>query len=342
MRDIAAKLNISPATVHRALTDKSNVNDKTRQIIRQTASDMGYHFGTLEDPDSEKEVRIALMLRNAFPEQTAKILEGLKMAEKELRDHHVKCDGILLDPDNYVNALNGALEKTSAENYDGVIFYFANTKTQLNDEVRNKFRKNHTLMASLYSDDGFGKNDIEFMVTPDAITSGGMAADLLRIKGLGEGSKVAAFVGRRDFKCHLEYMEGFTERCSEYGIEIVDIIEHRDNDKIAYFAAQQFLNDWPTIDGIYCSTAITAPICKAVEEAGLHNRICLIGTGIMSGTDEYLRSGTANAIIYYDPRELGHQAALRMYDKISGRAPVDRLIALRPQIITKSNIMYFS
>ena len=68
MRDIAAKLNISPATVHRALTDKSNVNDKTRQIIRQTASDMGYHFGTLEDPDSEKEVRIALMLRNAFPE----------------------------------------------------------------------------------------------------------------------------------------------------------------------------------------------------------------------------------------------------------------------------------
>ena len=341
MRDIAAELNISPATVHRALTEKANVNDHTRQIILKTAADMGYHFGTLPEINERKETRVALILRNAFPEQTERICSGVERACSELSDYRVSCDIIRLNPDSYVTELSSTLENIAESNYDGVIFYFANTKTQLSAEIRKKFKQHNTLMASLYSDDGFEKNDIEFMITPDAVTSGSMAADLMHLRGLGKGSKVAAFVGRRDFKCHLEYLEGFTKECVKQGIEIIDIIEHRDNSQIAYLAAEQFITDWPDIDGIYCATAITAPVCKAVEEANLQSRVCLIGTGLMGGTDDYLRKGILSSVLYYEPSELGYQAVKNMHNKLKGRTNVEKTILLKPQVVLNSNIGYF-
>ncbi|MBQ5674326.1 MAG: LacI family DNA-binding transcriptional regulator, partial [Lachnospiraceae bacterium] len=43
MKDIAAACNVSVATVSKALNNHSDIGEETRQLVKRTAKEMGYH-----------------------------------------------------------------------------------------------------------------------------------------------------------------------------------------------------------------------------------------------------------------------------------------------------------
>lgn len=70
MQDIADKLNISKNSVSQALSNKSGVSEATRQLVMQTASDLGYKYKTQSKEKVSNQKYIGLIASNfAFSQE---------------------------------------------------------------------------------------------------------------------------------------------------------------------------------------------------------------------------------------------------------------------------------
>ena len=341
MRDIAAKLGVSPATVHRALAEKGNVSEDTLRVIQKTAMDMGYHTRKLAPALADSATKIAVILRNIAPEYQVMIKDGVRRAIDELAEYNVHGDIIVLELENYLEELKNQLLKLSESDYNGVIFYVSETESALGSDVIEKLIANNIKIASIYLSEGIN-TFVDYSIEPEARRTGAVAANLLTLRGLGKDSKVAVFLGKTNFPLHRHYLDGFSAACDECGIEIFDVIEHRDNPNIAYYAAEQFLRENPDIDGIYSCTATSAPICKAIQDVGLQGKITVIATDVMSDIVPYIKDGTVAATLFQDPFKMGYKAFRKLYYTIIGRDDIEKHETINPQIVVKANVDYYA
>ena len=338
MRDIAGRLGVSLTTVQRALSGTGMVSSSTSQIIRQTARDMGYHLERLSPGLIERPVRIAVLLRNVAPEFQGMIEEGINTALFELSGRQVSGKIIRIEPQDYARSLQEQLLRISEEGFDGVIFYTGKAITEQELAITEHLRERSVRMATIYTDQGVEESYMKFSVMPDAEMAGRIAAELLSMKGLGPGSRAAIFLGQKEFPLHRNYLEGFTSGCRSAGIQVADVVEHRDDARIAYYAADQLLMEMPDLNAIYCCTGVTAPICRRVRELELQERITVIGTEILDQTAAYLRDGTLSAVLFMDPFRMGYEAVRNLYYVISGLRPVEKRIMITPQIVIRANL----
>ena len=341
MRDIAAKLGVSPATVHRALAEKGNVSEDTLRVIQKTAMDMGYHTRKLASALAENATKIAVVVRSIAPEYQAMIKDGVRRAISELVEYNVQGDIVVLELENYLEELSNQLLKISESDYNGVIFYVSQTDYALDQDIIDKLMSRNIKIGSIYRSEGI-ENVVDFSIEPAGYRTGAVAANMLAINGLGKGSKVVVFLGKKDFPVHKRYLDGFTAECKELGIEVFDVIEHRDNPNIAYYAAEQFLRENPEIDGIYSCTATSAPICRAIHDLGMQGRHPMIATDIMSDIVPYIKDGTVTASLFQDPFKMGYKAFRNLYYAISGRKVVEKHETINPQIVVKANVDYYA
>lgn len=338
MRDIADQLGISPATVQRALNGKENVSESTLKIVQQTAKELGYHIDRLSPNAVNMPINIAILLRNVAPEVQRMVEDGVNAALLELTTQRVHGKVIRIEPQDYARSLQEWLLYVAEEGYDGVIFYTSKGITDQELSIVEQLREKNIKMATIYTDEGVDQSFMEFAVMPDAERAGRIAAELLSMQGIGPGSNAVVFLGRREFQLHHNYLNGFTKGCETYGIRIVDVIEHRDDERIAYYAADQLLLENHNIDGIYCCTGVTSPICRRVQELGLQSKITIIGTEVIDETAEYIRNGTLSATLFMDPFKMGYEAVRRLHAAITECTEVEKRIVITPQIVIRANI----
>lgn len=338
MRDIASQLGISLATVQRALNGKGNVSESTRKIVWQTAGDLGYHFDRLSPNAVDMPVNIAILLRNVAPEFQSMIEDGVNTALFELSNRRVRGRIIRIEPQDYGRSLQENLLRVAEEGYDGVVFYTYKGITGQELSITERLREKNIKMATIYTDEGVDQSYMEFAVMPDAERAGRIAAELLSMQGLGPGTSAVVFLGQREFQLHRNYLSGFAQGCEICGIRIADVIEHRDDERIAYYAADQLLIENPNINGIYCCTGVTSPICRRVRELGLQDKITIIGTEVMDETAEYIRNGTLSATLFMDPFKMGYEAVRGLYYAITGCREVEKRIMITPKIVIRANI----
>lgn len=118
MQDIADRLNLSVATVSRALRKVPGINPQTRARVMQAASEVGYRLpstyrGATEEPDSLQHIGILLETRNN--QVPHPYLTGLSEASLKLNAslviHYVKpgeCES-MLDPKMQPSAMRSGL-----------------------------------------------------------------------------------------------------------------------------------------------------------------------------------------------------------------------------------------
>lgn len=124
----------------------------------------------------------------------------------------------------------------------------------------------------------------------------------------GEGDYVQ-FVGGLTAKTHMEWVEA----AHDYQVEslpgmtrVEDPIESTDNETAAYEKAKEILAKYPGIKGFQGSAGNDVPgIARAVEEAGLEDSVCVMGTSIPSAASKYLASGSIDKIFFWDPALAG-------------------------------------
>ena len=124
----------------------------------------------------------------------------------------------------------------------------------------------------------------------------------------GEGDYVQ-FVGGLTAKTHMEWVEAAHEfQTAEFpGMKRVeDPIESTDNETAAYEKAKEILAKHPNIKGFQGSAGNDVPgIARAIEEAGLEDQVCVMGTSIPSAAAKYLATGSIDKIFFWDPALAG-------------------------------------
>ena len=137
---------------------------------------------------------------------------------------------------------------------------------------------------------------------------------------MGGKGKYAAFVGTLTNGSHNEWVAGAFERAkSEYPgiVRVEDPIESKEDADVAYNKTKELLKKYPDLTGLEGSSANdVVGIGRAVEELGLADKVCVMGTSIPSMTSKYLATGAIDKIFFWDSALAG-QAMLNMLEILS-------------------------
>jgi simple sugar transport system substrate-binding protein len=136
---------------------------------------------------------------------------------------------------------------------------------------------------------------------------------------MGEEGEYAVFVGSLGSKTHNEWVDGAIARQKEKYPKMTlvgDKNESFDDADKAYTKAKEVLAKYPNIKGFEGSASTdVAGIGRAVEEAGLQDKVSVVGTSLPSIAGDLLTSGAIDAIGFWDPAVAGaacNQIALMM------------------------------
>ena len=126
---------------------------------------------------------------------------------------------------------------------------------------------------------------------------------------MGKKGKYVQFVGGLTAKTHMEWVgAAHDEQTSKYPnmTRVETPIESTDNQDVAYQRAKEILAKYPDIAGFEGSAGNDVPgIARAVQEAGLQDKTCVMGTSIPSVSKQYLADGSIDKIFFWDPSMAG-------------------------------------
>jgi simple sugar transport system substrate-binding protein len=126
---------------------------------------------------------------------------------------------------------------------------------------------------------------------------------------MGGSGKYVAFVGHLTAQSHMEWVKGaFDQAAAKYsGItRVSDPIEGLEDANVAYQKTKEILAKFPDIKGFEGSAATdVAGIGRAIQEAGLQDKTCVMGTSIPSIVTNYLPDGSVDKIFFWDPALAG-------------------------------------
>jgi simple sugar transport system substrate-binding protein len=127
-------------------------------------------------------------------------------------------------------------------------------------------------------------------------------------KCMGEAGKWTSFVGSLGSLTHVQWADGGAENAKKYPqMTLVDAKNESFNDaNKAYEKAKEILRKHPDIKGFQGGSAIDVlGIGRALEEAGLQGKICVIGLGLPRDSGKFLESGAIQGIGFWDPKDAG-------------------------------------
>jgi simple sugar transport system substrate-binding protein len=142
----------------------------------------------------------------------------------------------------------------------------------------------------------------------DNVAFGAGLMDRLAAK-MGEEGEYAVFVGSLGSKTHNEWADGgIAQQKAKYPkMKMVgDKNESFDDSEKAYQKAKELLAKYPNIKGFQGSASTdVAGIGRAVEEAGLQDKVSVVGTSLPSIAGDLLTTGAIDAIGFWDPAVAG-------------------------------------
>jgi simple sugar transport system substrate-binding protein len=137
---------------------------------------------------------------------------------------------------------------------------------------------------------------------------------------MGGSGKYAAFVGTLTNGSHNEWVAGaLAQAKAKYSgvTRVEDPIESKEDADVAYNKTKELLKKYPDLKGVEGSSANdVVGIGRAVEELGLNDKVCVMGTSIPSMTSKYLATGAIDKIFFWDSALAG-QAMLNMLEVLN-------------------------
>jgi simple sugar transport system substrate-binding protein len=138
---------------------------------------------------------------------------------------------------------------------------------------------------------------------------------------MGKKGKWTSFVGSLGSRTHIQWVDAGATNAKKYsGMTLVDAKnESFDDANKTYEKAKEILRKHPDIAGFQGSAGNDVlGIGRAVEEAGLAGKVCVVGTGLATPSAKLIESGAIDAIGFWDPKDAGlamNKAAKLLLDK---------------------------
>jgi simple sugar transport system substrate-binding protein len=120
----------------------------------------------------------------------------------------------------------------------------------------------------------------------------------------GQGEYVQ-FIGSPTMTTHMQWVDAAHDmQVAEFpGMTRVEgLIETANDEPTAYAKANELLARYPNLKGFQGAASTDVPgIARAVRDAGLQDRTCVMGTAVPSVASPYLTDGSIDKIFFWDP-----------------------------------------
>ena len=143
---------------------------------------------------------------------------------------------------------------------------------------------------------------------------------------MGAAGKYIMFVGSLTNASHNAWTDAARAlQAREFGdLEFVQLYESKEDHEVAYTIMRDVLRTHPDIKGVYgCAAGDVVGAGRAIEEAGLSDRIAVVGTSIPSYAGELLASGAVDLAMAWDPATAGYAANVVARMVLTGEDIVD-------------------
>jgi LacI family transcriptional regulator len=332
LTDIAREAGVSIATVDRVLNNRAGVKSRTRDIVIETARQLGY----LASSESRRlqagnRIRLDFVLpagTNTFIANLLFHIERYASAQPELDVQIHSIEGF--NPETLARTLHSLKGKTMGV---GVVALDHPTVREAMRSLANSGVPIVTLISDILHVPRIGYIGI------DNRAAGRLAGFLLgRFLRADTRRKIALFAGSRSYRGHEEREMGFRHIISDEFpyLDIVELLEIRDDRSRAHDEAIALLLRHPDLAGIYNIGAGNYGIGQALLEAQKANSIVFIGHELTDHNRNLLLEGVMDAAIDQNP-QLEAREALSMLQCAVRGMPVD-YHPPRLQVIFRENI----
>ncbi len=297
LADIAARAQVSLATVDRVVNRRKGVSERTRRRVLEAAREVGY-LGDEEAAQiaAPRAMKISVLL----PAGTNPYLRllGERVRERVGRagalDPFLRC--YFIESFN-AGALAEALRRSSDWS-DGIAFFAIE-----HPEVRAaaaEVAEQGTRLVTVVSNLGERAGVAHVGLDNHAV---GRTAGLLvgRLAGRREGA-VALVAGSRNYRAHSEREAGFLSLLDEMfpGIRLIGLREGHDDAGENYRHTRSLIDNEPELLGIYNVGGSSGGITRALRERGRQD-VVFVGHGLTADTRRALLDGTMDAVFDQDP-----------------------------------------
>ena len=340
IKDIAARLKVSPTTVHKAIHGKKGISEKTRSVILNYMDQNGFRPNRIAAALKRRPIKLSCVLiepsgRNFFYQD---ILSGIETAIAELQSFNVETSAHFtpFSVDEQIKILEKIFKK-NGDSLSGLVITPTHHE-KLNDIIR-RFTERKIAVITLNGDvEGSTR---QANVSCDNTMIGRSAGELMAafLSGCKSG-KILLFGGNRYLRNHQETAQGFVSTMLELKSEL-DIFECYEFDDLARLKKniKTYLESFADVRGIYCNNLrTTLTVCETIRELGFSRKFKVIGSDVHAKMLPYFEDNTLNAAIFQDPQQQAIKSLWNLYYLVTKEEEVSEFTKTSIGIVIRSNV----
>lgn len=329
--DIAKELNISAATVSRALNNNPRISEKTIKLVNETATKINYRQNKLALAlRSGKSNNVGVIVPRIDSNFFASIIRGI---EEELHPegyHVIICqthEDEKREIENITTLLNAQV--------DGIMLSISKTTKENESAIKSVINKN---IPIVFFDRKMNIDNIS-SVTINDFDGGYMATKHLIEVGC---KKIAHLAGNQSLEIYENRFKGYKKALMDYGIEYNEkyVLRTKSNVDAGIVAAKKLLNLKDKPDAIFSSSDFAGlGAIQEIKRQGLKipDEFCVVGFGNEPFT-KFMELSISS--IDQSPLQMGKMAAKVFLEQSSNLdIKIEKKVILNPEIhIRKSSL----
>lgn len=342
IKDISNKLNISTVSVHRALSGKEGVSDKLRSLILQTAKEMGYEVNYAAASLKRKPTRVAVVLPQDAGLYFSYIWKGMRAGANEVKGLNVEVTELVCKgEDDQYEILRRIADEADA--FSGVITFSFTRQPRVLMQMQRLIAQGITTVVV---DDEIKEPEGLYCIPANDQSLGEIAGEFVSMISPDEGAVVMTR-GRADSKIHINKVNSFinflAEKKPRLKVYTVDgYYNDLSSDDRVCKAVSEVLAQHPETVTCYALTSHdNIPMVRAVEQAGMADRVSVVGTDLNESTSEMLRKGQLKAVINQAAYMKGYAAMHILVDRVVKNIEPPRRFDCQIDVVIRSNLSFY-
>ena len=288
---LARELNMTPSMVSRAFNPNARISEEKRRLVLETAQRYQFSPNRHASRLSMKPIRLGILLCSRFQVNTDKMIDGIREAHEALRGYKIDYEITVLTPETPLDEVRGVLE--GYRDCDGILLS-GMSRSEYTEMIDDLYRGNPNIVQVQAIN---REARCLFSSEHNEARASGLASDFLyQCLRRGERKNVLLFTGDLRSTVHREASEAFRACCERLGMTLLDTVDMHDNEDYFESILPAVLEKYgKETDGIYITSGLSLPLCRALEVAGLTPPLVAFDTH--DGIVDYMRRGVISAAI---------------------------------------------
>lgn len=333
IRSIAEALDVSVATVHRALHNQGRISAVTRARVLRMAEQIDYKPNlAARDLRLNRKFRFSIHFPTTIVAFFDSLRAGIEEGSTPFRSAvDLQFNSYIRGPEQAKKSIRSAF----GGDVHGIIVVPANTP-QMVKLLGEAGKKGIPIICVSTDAPESGRLTA---VTAHPFSCGSMAAELLATD-IKKRGRILVIAGDLENLNQTEKIRGFRHMLGQAAphLSLAAVRETKDDPNEAYRAIRSSLRRRPNIDGLYVTSANCIGALAALREAGRLENISIITTDLFPELVPFVRAGLVRATIYQCPEAQGRIAIQALYRYLMEGVVPPPSIGIIPQLILRSNL----